>query len=130
MSNIINYMDIVVFIFRIHTKVKQGRLEVFPVPVGNFYQTFIIIMRLFHLLKGRLNMPIITALLLWIANICRIHLIDPLNSTKIFLVRQLETPPDPIKWPKCWKGRLRKLAWTKYGSWCPAVPSKGCFSVT
>ena len=72
--------------YRRDTEVKQGGLENFPVPAGNLFQTFIIIMCLFHLLKERLNMQIITALLIWIDTILHINFIDPLKSTKIFLV--------------------------------------------
>ena len=77
---------------RRYTKVKQVRLEVFTLPVGNFYQTFSIIMRFLHLLKGRLNIPIITALLLWIATIWHIKVIDRLKATNMYLVGKLQTP--------------------------------------
>ena len=99
-------------IHRKDTEFKQGRLEVFKLPVGNSYQTLYIIMRFFHLLKGGLNIPIITALLIWIATICHINVIEPLKSTNIILVGQLE-PTHPIKWTKWWKYQLRKLDLTK-----------------
>ena len=62
-------------IHRKDTEVNQGRLEVFPVTVGNFYQTLDIIMRFFHLLKGGLTIPIITVLLIWISTIWHINFI-------------------------------------------------------
>ena len=80
-------------IFRMDTEVKQGGLDFFTLPVGNFYQTLDIIMWFFHLLKGGLNIPIITALLICIATIFCINVIEPLKSTKIILVGQLEPPP-------------------------------------
>ena len=75
--------------YRRYIKVIQVRLEVFLVPEGKFYQTFSIIMRFFNLLKGRLNMPTITMILLWIATIWRIKVIGQLKSTNIYLVGQL-----------------------------------------
>ena len=72
-----------------YTKFKQGRLEVFPLPVGNFYQTIIIIMQLFHLLKERLNIPIIPVMLIYISIIWLVNVIDQLKDTKIFLVRKI-----------------------------------------
>ena len=82
-------------IHRKDTDDKQGRLEVFTLQVGNFYQTLDIIIRFFHLLKGGLTIPIITSLLIWIATIFRINVIEPLKSTNILLVGQLEPPPSP-----------------------------------
>ena len=69
---------------------KNYRLEVFPVELGEFDHTFAISMWFFRLLKRRLNMPIITEMFLWIAIICCIHIIDPLKSTKIFVVGRLK----------------------------------------
>ena len=66
-------------------------------------------MLLFRLLKGRLDIIIIPVLLICISTICRINVIEPLKSTKMFLVGQLETPPDQRRWPKLWKGHLRNL---------------------
>ena len=37
---------------------------------------------------------------------------------------------DPRRCPKLCKDKLGKLGWEKYGSWCPASPSKGYFNVT
>ena len=80
-------------IHRKDTDVKQVRLEVFTLQVGNFYQTLDIIIRFFYLLKGGLTIPIITSLLIWIATICRINVIETLKSTKRLLVGQLEPTP-------------------------------------
>ena len=76
-------------ISRRDTEVKQGRLEVCPVALGNFDYTFAIIMWFFHLLIKRFKIPIITTMLLWIATTWHIHAIDPLKATNIFVVGRL-----------------------------------------
>ena len=114
-------------IHRKYTEVKQGRLKVFPVPLGNFYQTFAIIMRLFHLLKGRLDIIIIPVLLICISTICRIKVTEPLKSTNILLVGQLETPTDPRRWPKWCKGQLRKLVSIKIWLLMSCITIKSVF---
>ena len=85
-------------IHRRYTEVKQVGLEVFPVTLDNYYQTFIIIMRFFRSLKGRLKIPITPVTLICISIICRINVIDQLKSTKIFLIGSLKKLKS-IRWP-------------------------------
>ena len=80
-----------------------------------------------HFFIKRLNITIITEMLLWIATTWRIYAIDPLKSTNIFVIGQLKETPDPRICPIWEKDKLRKSAWTTIWFLMSCITTKRVF---